>query len=125
MTMWTAWLDAKRYQAWHCDRTAQAPLPDSPHGQNIICVNDALWAARAGTGPFPVGAAAVKLVVNPQGAITRRYIDVRKLAGSGPEGWYFHVDGSGPSGLGSAPAVQFCADCHAKSRDYVRRIPSL
>ena len=42
------WLATSAYRTWLCDPSPQAPLPDSPHGRNIICINPTLAAARAG-----------------------------------------------------------------------------
>ncbi|MDQ3036024.1 MAG: hypothetical protein M3Y87_26715, partial [Myxococcota bacterium] len=122
-SQWSAWLATRAYEGegWHCDAAPQPALPDGPHGPNTICVNDALWEARDGSGEYPVGAAAVKTT----GA--NQYIDARLLADPGAAGWYFYVDGaSGPQGYGTETAVAFCADCHDNmgARDFVRRIPS-
>lgn len=119
---WSAWLatDAFMGSGWHCDAAPQPPLPDGPHGNNTICVNDALWNARAGSGDWPVGSAAVKVTGS------NRYVDARLRADTGAAGWYFYVDGAGgPRGYGDESAVAFCADCHDDmgARDYVRRIP--
>jgi hypothetical protein len=120
---WSAWLSAEHYKKWRCDETAQAPLPDSPHGSNVICVNDVLDDARSGSGAYPVGAAAVKVTFNGDGSVNNRYLDVRTSDAAGAAGWYFLVAG-GPSGAGDSAATTFCASCHAAGgRDYVRRVP--
>jgi hypothetical protein len=104
-------------------------IEDSPHGQNIICVNSVLDGARGGAGAWPVGAAAVKVVYDNMGAETARFLDVRRTSAAGAAGWYFMRLPTGgspmPAGMGDmAPASTACAACHGGSgRDFVRRVP--
>ncbi len=123
---WKAWLDAKSYESWHCDPTPQNAISDSPHGKNVICVNDVLWAARCDKGPWPLGSASVKLTFDAQGAVKGRYIDARLREKAAADGWYFYNAG-GPQGYGTDSATKFCADCHDNdgARDYLRRLPKL
>ncbi len=122
--MWAAWLATESYLSWNCDATMQAPLADSPHGQNIICINDTLDGARDGAGPYPVGSAAVKITFDAAGNRVGRYIDTRQEAAAGAASWYFYVEG-GPQGRGDSMATAGCAGCHASGgRDYVRRLPA-
>jgi cytochrome c553 len=89
-------------------------------------VNHVLWAARSGSGDYPVGSAAIKVTYDAAGAKKGHYIDTRLQSTSGSDGWFFYVLG-GPSGYGAESQVSFCADCHdnAGARDYVRRVPVL
>jgi hypothetical protein len=123
---WSAFLSSERYKEWRCDPTPQPKISDSPHGDNIICVNDILWQARSGTGEWPVGSAAVKLTFDSTGVRVGQYIDARLRADDGAAGWYFYVE-RGPKGYGNESATTFCASCHDNdgARDYVRRIPGL
>jgi len=126
---YAAWLASNAYQTWRCDATPQAPLPDSPHGRNRICVNRTLDGARGGAGAWPVGAAAVKIIYDTMGRETARFLDVRRSNAAGAAGWYFMrrtAEGMvGPAGAGSdATVMTACATCHSSAgRDYVRRVP--
>lgn len=128
-SMYAAWLGTESYRAWRCDPMRQSPLPDSPHGMNIICVNSVLDGARSGSGDWPVGSAAVKLTFDANGNPGPRFLDVRRSAASGAAGWYFmrrNPDGATPvAGMGSEmiPAMA-CVQCHSSAgRDFVRRVP--
>lgn len=126
---YAAWLTSDAYRSWRCDPSPQAPLPDSPHGRNVICVNPTLDGARGATGAWPVGSAAVKVIYDAMGRETARFLDVRRNAEAGVAGWYFlrlPMGGMpGPTGMGSEMNIAMaCGTCHAAGgRDYVRRVP--
>ena len=114
----TTWIDAGYYQAWNCESEAHAPRAPSPHGRNRICSNDAL-SASTGTGPYPVGSAAVKEIVSSSGAISI-YAVYRKIAdGDGGDTWYWFEGTRGDvasNGVGDAT----CTSCHSRApRDFV------
>jgi hypothetical protein len=118
-----AWLATNAYQTWLCDSTRQAPVSPSPHGQNIICINPTLAAARGGSGPWPVGSAAVKITYNAAGAEAARFLDVRKSDAAGAAGWNFTWPAGNASG--SDMAANGCTGCHSGApRDFVYRIPA-
>jgi hypothetical protein len=127
--MYAAWLGTESYRAWRCDTARQSPLPDSPHGMNIICVNSVLDGARGGSGNWPVGSAAVKLTFDGNGNPGPRFLDVRRNDMAGAAGWYFlrrNTNGQvAVGGMGSESAVAMaCVGCHSTTgRDFVRRVP--
>jgi hypothetical protein len=127
--MYAAWLGTNSYRTWRCDARPQPPLADSPHGNNVICVNPTLEMARSGTGQWPVGSAVVKVAYDAAGAEVARFLDVRRSDAPGAAGWYFlrrtAAGAAGPAGLGSDPTVAMaCVGCHAiATRDFVRRTP--
>lgn len=124
-----AWLATSAYRTWLCDAAPQDPLPDSPHGRNVICINPTLAAARGGTGMWPVGSAAVKITFDAAGREGARLLDVRVSDAAAAAGWHFLMrapTGETPVvGLGSNPMVaSACVGCHSSAaRDYVRRVP--
>ncbi|MFN7700042.1 MAG: hypothetical protein ACK5U8_19245 [Deltaproteobacteria bacterium] len=121
-SMYDAFLRGDGFRTWMCDPAPQPPLPDSPHGRNVICVNPTLAAAIGGTGDWPVGSAAIKVTYDMAGAETGRYLDVRRTAETGAAGWYFLRSG-GPGGSGTDMTTAGCVGCHSVGRDYVRRTP--
>lgn len=120
--MYEAFLAGDGYRTWRCDAAPQDPLPDSPHGRNVICVNPTLAGAIGGSGPWPVGSAAIKVTYDMAGAETARFLDVRRSADEGAAGWYF-LRAGGPGGSGTDMATAGCVGCHSVGRDYVRRTP--
>ncbi|MDP3273677.1 MAG: hypothetical protein Q8Q09_00680 [Deltaproteobacteria bacterium] len=126
---YAAWLATDAYRTWRCDPMARPAIEDSPHGSNIICVNSVLDGARTGSGAWPVGSAAVKIVFDGAGMEAARFLDVRRTDAAGAAGWYFMrlpTGGmAGPAGMGDvAPASTACAGCHSGGgRDFVRRVP--
>jgi hypothetical protein len=110
------WLAAGYYLGWHCEAAPHPARPPGAHGVNRICTNDVM-AAADGTGPFPVGAAAVKELV--RGGSVAKWAVYRKVeAGSGGDTWYwyeggkddFNANGEGEDG---------CTGCHSGApRDF-------
>jgi hypothetical protein len=121
-SMYEAFLAGDGYRTWRCDSAPQSPLPDSPHGTNVICVNPTLAAAIGGSGDWPVGSAAIKIAYDAMGRESVRFMDVRRTAETGASGWYF-VRAGGPSGSGADTSTAGCVGCHSVGRDYVRRTP--
>ena len=109
-----AWLAAGYYQAWHCEASAHAGRPPSPHGKNRICNNDALHAT-AGAG-FPVGAASVKEIYD--GDTVTGYAISRKVAeGDGGDHWY---EATKEKVYANGEGAENCTGCHAGApRDFV------
>jgi hypothetical protein len=112
------WLSAGYYQAWHCEAAPHAGRPPSPHGTNRVCNNDALHAAAAGSGAFPVGAAAVKEVLN--GSAITAYSAARKLRDSDGGGTWYWYEGNLSQTSTSGEGAAVCTHCHVQAaRDYV------
>ncbi|MCW5801579.1 MAG: hypothetical protein KIT31_04275 [Deltaproteobacteria bacterium] len=114
-----AWVEEGHYLAWSCEAEAHPPRPRSGHGRNRICSNDALAAAATGEGPYPVGAAAVKEVLDDAGGI-RLYAVYRKVeAGDGGDSWYW-FEGSRDRVVANGEGDGTCTGCHASApRDFV------
>lgn len=112
------WLEAGHYQSWSCEAEPHGPRPPSPHGMTRICSNDALAAAN-GEGPYPVGAASVKEVLDDAGAI-RLFAVYRKVAaGTGGDTWYWY-EGSADDTIANGEGDGTCTGCHAGApRDFV------
>jgi hypothetical protein len=110
-----AWLAAGHYQAWRCEPAPHPGRSPSPHGRNRICNNDAL---RAGTGDFPVGAAAVKEIYDGDRIVT--YAIARKLtAGAGGDGWYWY-EANPDKVYANSEGAENCTGCHSGApRDFV------
>jgi hypothetical protein len=110
------WLRAGYYQAWACEPDPHPGRTSSPHGTNRICNNDALHAA-AGTGAFPVGAAAVKELFSG-GAVTAYAVTRKTIAGDGGDSWYWY---EGPDTVyANGEGDSSCTGCHAQApRDFV------
>lgn len=119
-----AWIAAGHYRAWHCEPEPHASRAPSPHGLDRICSNDAL-SGSSGSGPYPVGAAAVKeLYGGAPGTVTGYAVYLKVAEGSGGASWYWYerigtrgvADGLGTSGS----ARTICVGCHASApRDFV------
>ena len=112
------WLEAGHYQAWRCEPEPHPARPPSAHGRNRICSNAAL-AGAAGTGSYPVGAAAVKEIVTGEGAI-RLYAVYRKITdGAGGDSWYWY-EGTHGDVIANGEGHSKCTGCHSDApRDYV------
>jgi hypothetical protein len=112
------WLAAGSYRAWRCEPQPHPGRPPSPHGATRICNNDALHAAAAGAGGFPVGAAAVKEIFAGDRVVS--YAVSRKLtAGDGGDRWYWY-EGNAEKVYGNGPGVTGCTGCHGRAaRDFV------
>lgn len=112
------WLAAGYYRAWHCEPARRPGRPPSPHGAARICNNDALHAAAAGAGGFPVGAAAVKEIFGGDRIVS--YAVSRKItAGEGGDRWYWY-EGNPDKVYGNGQGVSGCTGCHVQAaRDFV------
>lgn len=119
-----AWLAGGAYKSWHCEASAHAPRGPSPHtpgpgGGNRICDNDAL-SGYTGTGPFPVGSAAVKEIfdtIPPTDPNHPLGYAVYVKTGDGDCTSYYYYERAGSTvyadGPGSAGAAnQICVSCH-------------
>lgn len=127
-----AWLAAGHYLDWACEPEPHPPRDGSAHDPNRICSNDVLSGAT-GSGPYPVGAAAVKELYDDEGAIYGYAVSRRVTADAGGDGWYWYerigarVPADGRGDLGAAKVV--CVSCHqgadeAGGRDLVfTRVP--
>ena len=112
------WLTAGYYKSWHCEDAPHAGRPPSPHGTTRICNNDALHGVAAGTGEFPVGAAAVKEIFNG-GSVAAHGVSLRVTTGQGGNGWYW-FEGDAGHASGNANGASGCTGCHEQAvRDYV------
>ncbi len=116
------WLDAGFYQSWSCEQAAHPARPGSGHGPNRICTNAQLSAAADGTGPYPVGAAAVKEVFDSNGNI-RLYAVYRKVFdGTGGDTWYWY-EGLPGNVIANGEGDSTCTGCHGRApRDFVYTI---
>lgn len=113
-----AWIEAGHYLTWSCEPEPHPARPGSGHGPNRICSNAAL-ATATGDGPYPAGAAAVKEILDDDGAI-RLYAVYRKIAdGTGGDTWYWY-EGLGDNVIANGEGDGTCTGCHAGApRDYV------
>jgi len=111
------WLEAGYYLGWHCEPDPHPARAGSPHGTNRICSNDAL-ASATGDGPFPVGAAAVKEVLD--GTSIHTYAVYRKVRdGSGGSTWYWY-EGLRDDVIANGEGDGACTGCHGRApRDFV------
>ncbi len=114
-----AWLAAGHYLDWTCEPERHPARPGSGHGANRICSNTALVLAADETGPFPVGAAAVKEIFSSAGEI-RQYAVYRKVAeGTGGASWYWY-EGLGDDIVANGEDHGTCTGCHSRApRDFV------
>jgi len=114
----TTWLSHGYYKSWRCEPTGHDARAPSPHGRNRICNNDAVQHAPA-TGPYPVGAASAKELLDDHDAITG-YAVYRKLAdGTDGANWYWFEIVNGTT-TGDGDGVTVCVGCHSQApRDFV------
>jgi hypothetical protein len=112
------WLEAGHYNEWHCEASVHPAAPESPHGPNRICNNDALHEAIDEEGDWPVGAAAVKEVF--KGSTLDFYAVSRRVESTpGAEGWYWY-EGIGDEVYSDGQDIESCVGCHAgAARDFV------
>ncbi|MBZ0235880.1 MAG: hypothetical protein K8M05_26360 [Deltaproteobacteria bacterium] len=116
-----AWIEAGHYLDWRCEPAGHDARDPSPHGRNRICNNDAI---TAGSGDFPLGAAAVKELLDSSDNIIGHAVYRKDAAGAGGAGWYWYEDVNGDvvaDGAGTAGVPRdVCADCHSHAeRDFV------
>jgi hypothetical protein len=112
------WIAAGHYLTWNCEPEPHAPRPNSGHGRNRICSNEALSAAGS-DGTFPVGAASVKEVFDSAGGI-RLYAVYRKVEDrAGGDSWYWY-EGIDGDVIANSEGASNCTGCHAGApRDFV------
>jgi hypothetical protein len=112
------WIEAGHYQSWACEASAHPPRGNGAHGTNRICSNDAI-ATSSGSGPFPVGAAAVKELLDSRGAISQYAVYLKIEEGEGGDTWYWFEGKRGDvpfNGIGEST----CTNCHRGApRDFV------
>lgn len=118
-----AWLTAAHYQSWHCEAAPHPARAPSPHGRNRICNNDALHGST-GTGPFPIGAASVKELLDASDQIIGYAVYRKDAEGTDGANWYWYEDMNGQvvadGNGGSGTARTICVDCHSHApRDFV------
>lgn len=111
------WIEARHYESWACEGAAHAGRPPSPHGQNRICINDALIGST-GDGAYPVGAAAVKEIFS--GGEISLFAVYRKVTdGAGGQSWYW-FEGNRDEVIANAEGDDTCVGCHSSApRDFV------
>jgi len=128
----TAWLREGSYKQWKCEPTPVGQRGPSPHGTNRICSNG--LASKAGAGEYPVGAASVKELYEPDGSLGYA-ISHHVKAGTTGDTWYWYevvplqsaaphdargvvADGMGDKG----PAKAICAGCHQNAGSDTERL---
>jgi hypothetical protein len=128
-----AWLAKGDYKSWSCETAVHAARSPSPHGFNRICSNTAISSNAAGTGAWPVGAAAVKeLYATMTDTTPGGYAVYHKTADDTSAGgtvWYWYEQPVGTSvfadGLGDSGNPQtVCVACHSLSGSDTAHTPS-
>jgi hypothetical protein len=113
------WLEAGHYLTWNCEAERHAPRPGSGHGANRICSNTALAEAVTGSGPYPVGAAAVKEIFTSGGTLRLYAVYLKVDEGSGGDSWYWY-EGLGSDVIANGEGDDTCTGCHSRApRDFV------
>ncbi|HXU83090.1 MAG TPA: hypothetical protein VN914_16960, partial [Polyangia bacterium] len=77
-----AWLAEGHHLGWTCEAGISAPRLTGNHGRHRVCSNQALLASTA--GPYPVGAASVKLLYTTADAPNGFAVGVKVEEGEGP-----------------------------------------
>jgi hypothetical protein len=114
-----AWLEAGFYESWACEPEAVAGRTPAHGERNRICTNDALAAAPVGEGPYPVGAAAVKEVVDDAGNIRIHAVYRKVDAAAGGDSWYW-FEGNRGNIVANGEGDSTCTGCHSSApRDFV------
>jgi hypothetical protein len=103
-----AWLAAGHYKKWACEPMKMNPRPLGVHGPNRVCSN-ALLSGHTGTGPYPVGAAAVKEIFYGN-RVGNYALAVKIKEGNTGSAWYWYEPGD-LEGVGAAG----CVGCHNKA----------
>jgi hypothetical protein len=127
----TQWLAQGYYKSWKCEPAVHAQRSPSPHGFDKVCSNDVI-SGFSGTGPWPVGAAAVKELygtltdTTPNGYAVYLKTADDTTAGGSVWYWYEIVPPSTPQSVaphdatglvadgmgGSGPPMTICVSCH-------------
>ncbi len=135
-----SWLEDGAYKSWASEPAVHVSRDPSPHGFNRIYSNDIVAANAAGTGDWPVGAAAVKeLYASATGTTPIGYAVYLKQAAdsAGGANWYWYervpldseaphdangvvADGTG----GSGTAKDICVGCHVGAGSDAAHTPS-
>jgi hypothetical protein len=118
-----AWLAAGHYLEW--ERHDPEPAPGMVGGARVYLSPSLAASLRAGAESHPVGAAAVREIVDldqPDAVVGWAY--THKLeAGVGAEGWLFYeVFSTAPDAtpLTAERGAPGCVGCHAEGVDYVQ-----
>jgi hypothetical protein len=117
-----AWLGEGHYLGWNCETMIFPPRPPTGgHGRQKICSNTGLLASTS--GPYPVGAASVKLLYGPADEPNGFAVALKVMEGEGAFTWYWYERrGTNPGArpLAQGLGVPDCAVCHQQApRDYV------
>lgn len=135
-----AWLAMGSYKQWQSEPDIHAARSPSPHGFDRVYSNSVISMNAAGTGAWPMGAAAVKELytavtdTTPVGYAVYLKTQADSAAGAN---WYFYErvplssaaphDGNGivADGLGAAgTAMSICVSCHAAAGSDAAHTPS-
>lgn len=112
----SAWLGEGHYKQWACEPAPHPARPPGAHGENRICSNASLSATA--TGPYPVGAAAVKELFR-SGALVGYAVGVKIAAPAAGSSWYWY-EAVGSSVIADGVDRSLCSGCHSSApRDYV------
>jgi len=117
------WLKAGSYKQWvheSAQHKSAGPHPDAV----IAYLNKSLdESLAAGNAAHPEGAAAVKELFNPQGALSGWAVSVKTQADSAAgKGWYWYeILGTEPDGnvVADGNDVPLCFGCHTPGKDFV------
>ncbi|HEV3191756.1 MAG TPA: hypothetical protein VGY54_14700, partial [Polyangiaceae bacterium] len=136
-----AWLAAGSYKQWQSEPDIHAARSPSPHGFDRVYSNSVISMNAAGTGAWPVGAAAVKELyaavtdTTPVGYAVYLKTQADSAAGAN---WYFYervplssgvphdANGVVADGLGATgTANSICVACHAAAGSDAAHTPSI
>lgn len=120
-----AWLAAGEYLDW--ERHDPPPGPDMSGGSRVYLSPELAASLRSGAPAHPVGSAAVREIVDPEGASgLLGFAYLHKLeAEAGPEGWLFYevFDVTAEAApLVAERGSTGCVGCHEDGVDFVRSI---
>jgi hypothetical protein len=126
------WLQQGFYKSWHCEAAAHTARSPSPHNVDRVCSNDVIANNATSTGPWPVGAAAVKELyaqttdTTPTGWAI--YLKTGADSGNGAN-WYYYgaltAGGSNVDGMGTDSLVMAtCTSCHLAAGSDAAHTPS-
>ena len=115
-----AFVQHRGYSGWSASGVRRSA---GAHGGDIrVWFSDALLASsRSGAATHPVGSAAVKELLDGSGSVRGHAVMVKDAR----DGWVyleaFAPDYPNPSFF--AGRRNFCADCHAQGKDFIRSAP--